>query len=286
MIETGIGNVGTASIAAGFGGNRLSGSTWAEAGYTLGARYALLNGDYAKAISHANSGISSTANNLMTQHGTSVGNRNLYYQFIIDERQEYLKASSGGNNSHLVNLLDGTVTRKLPASAAGQQMQYDSYFYTDSGGDIAINTEDGGRFAMTAGFPIATYQENQLILAEAKAKTGNDAGALTNLNNFRTDLVAQYSATAADFPASTASGAELLNQILEEKYIALVGELVCFHDLRRTRNLIGVPNKTTGSTGASDFPQKFLYPQSELDTNGENVPQDEFFTPTALFTSY
>ena len=141
-----------------------------------------------------------------------------------DERQDYLKASSGGNNSHLVNLLDGTVARKLPASAAGQQMQYDSYFYTDSGGDIAINTEDGGRFAMTAPFPIASYQENQLILAEAKAKTGNDAGALTNLNNFRADLVTQYSATAADFPASTASGAALLNQILEEKYNFLLLE--------------------------------------------------------------
>ena len=165
-------------------------------------------------------------------------------------------------------------------------MQYDSYFIEDSGGDIAINTEDGGRFAMTAPFPIASYQENQLIMAEANAKSGNDAGALTHLNNFRTDLVAHYGATAADFPASTASGAALLNQILEEKYIALVGELVTFHDLRRTRNLIGVPNNTTGSVGASAFPQKFLYPQSELDTNAENVPQDEFFTPTALFTSY
>ena len=110
-------------------------------------------------------------------------------------------------------------------------------------------------------------------MAEAAAKSGNDATALTHLNNFRSDLVAHYGATAADFPASTASGAALLNQILEEKYIALVGELVTFHDLRRTRNLIGVPNKTTGSVGASAFPQKFLYPQSELDTNAENVPQ-------------
>ena len=286
LIATGINNVGSASISAGFGGNRLTGSTWAEAGYTLHARYALLNGDYKTAKESGALGISSSANNLMTQHGTSVGNRNLYYQFVIDEGQDYLKASSGGNNSHLVNLLDGTVTRKLPASAAGQKMQYDSYFYTDSGGDIAINTEDDGRFAMTAPFPIASYQENQLIMAEAAAKSGNDAGALTHLNNFRTDLVAHYGATAADFPASTASGAALLNQILEEKYIALVGELVTFHDLRRTRNLIGVPNKTTGSVGASAFPQKFLYPQSELDTNAENVPQDEFFTPTALFTSY
>jgi hypothetical protein len=55
------------------------------------------------------------------------------------------------------------------------------------------------------------------------------------------------------------------------------------HDLRRTRNFIDVPNKTTGSTGASDFPQRFLYPQSEVDTN-ENVPSPlpEFFSTTEL----
>ena len=34
LIEQGIALVGTASISAGFGGNRLSGGTWAEAGHT------------------------------------------------------------------------------------------------------------------------------------------------------------------------------------------------------------------------------------------------------------
>jgi len=79
------------------------------------------------------------------------------------------------------------------------------------------------------------------------------------------------------------TGDTLLEQILEEKYITLVGEIVTFHDLRRTRNFIGVPNKTTGSTGASDFPQRFLYPQSEVDTNS-NVPSPlpEFFSTAQL----
>ena len=106
------------------------------------------------------------------------------------------------------------------------------------------------------------------------------------MNNVRADLRVQYD-SADGFPDSDASGNVLLKQILEEKYLTLIGELVTFHDLRRTRNFIGVPNKTTGSTGASDFPQRFLYPQSELDTN-ENVPNPlpEFFTPTALLGSY
>ena len=69
--------------------------------------------------------------------------------------------------------------------------------------------------------------------------------------------------------------------------LVLIGELVTFHDLRRTRNFIGVPNKPTGSTGASDFPQRFLYPQEEVDAN-DNIPSPlpEFFDVTAAFTSY
>jgi hypothetical protein len=133
---------------------------------------------------------------------------------------------------------------------------------------------------------LASYVENQLILAEAKFKTGNESGALEHLNNVRADLRTQYD-SADGFPDSDASGNILLKQILEEKYLALIGELVTFHDLRRTRNFIEVPNKPNGSTGASDFPQRFLYPQSELDAN-ENIPSPlpEFFAPTAVLSSY
>lgn len=114
--------------------------------------------------------------------------------------------------------------------------------------------------------------------------TVNDEdGARMHLNNVRAELRNQYSSDENGFPDSNATGDTLLEQILEEKYITLVGEIVTFHDLRRTRNFIGVPNKTTGSTGASDFPQRFLYPQSEVDTNS-NVPSPlpEFFSTTQL----
>ena len=281
LIEQGIALVGTASIAAGFGGNRLSGGTWAATGHTLAARYSLLAGNYASAISHANQGISSSANDLETQHGTSQENRNLFYQFIIDERQDYLKA----NNAHLVHLLDGTATRRLATPA--QQLQYDYYFISDSGGaEVALNTTAGGVFEIDAPFQLASYQETQFILAEAKFMQGDEAGARQHLNNVRADQRIQYSSDGAGFPDSTATGTELHLQILEEKYIALIGEIVTFHDLRRTRNAISVPNKQ-GAIGASNFPQRYLYPQSELDTN-PNIPASlpDFFAPTALFTSY
>jgi hypothetical protein len=279
QIVSGISKSGSSSIAAGYGGNRLAGGTWAEAGNTLAARYSLLSGNYSQAISYATNGISSTANDLVSQHGTSLDNRNLFYQFAIDERQDYLVAT----DAHSVNLLNGTTERAL--ETPGSSAMFDSYFLVD-GQRVLLNTNNGGRFSQTSAMKIASYVENQLILAEAKYKTGDESGALQHLNNVRADLRVQYD-DADGFPDSDASGATLLKQILEEKYLVLIGELVTFHDLRRTRNFIGVPNKPTGSTGASDFPQRFLYPQEEVDAN-DNIPSPlpEFFDVTAAFTSY
>ena len=279
LIQSGISKVGDASITAGFGGNRLSGSTWKEAANTLAARYSISTGNYSSAISFANQGISSRANDLVTLHGTSQENRNLYYQFIIDERQDYLVAT----DSYLVQLLDGRVARSL--NTPGDSIRFDHYFIND-GSRTLINTENGGRFSQTSSFPLASYYENQLILAEAKFKTNDEDGAREHLNNVRAELRNQFSSDANGFPDSNATGDMLLKQILEEKFITLVGEIVTFHDLRRTRNFLGVPNKTTGSVGASDFPQRFLYPQSEVDTN-PNVPSPlpEFFNTTQLLGS-
>ena len=66
-------------------------------------------------------------------------------------------------------------------------------------------------------------------------------GVRQHLNNVRADQRVQYSSDATGFPDSTATGTELHLQILEEKYIALIGEIVTFHDLRRTRNAYFVP---------------------------------------------
>ena len=216
------------------------------------------------------------------EENSSSKTRNLMYQFVIDQRQDYLVAT----DSHLANLLDGTVDRAL--TTPGNSLIYASYFLADgTPGDPSyrtlINTNDGGRYGQTASMPIATYYENQLILAEAKLGS-DDAGARGHLNNVRTALAAEYGSDATAFPASSSTGAALKMEVLEEKYITLIGELVAFHDLRRTGNYIGVPNKLTGDTSATGYPQRFLYPQNEVDTNS-NVPSPlpTFFQTTSLF---
>ena len=204
------------------------------------------------------------------------------YQFVIDQRQDYLVAT----DSHLANLLDGTVSRALNTPA--NNLIHASYFIPEgTPGDPSyrtlLNTDNGGRYAQTASMPLATYYENELILAEAKYATDQNA-ARTHLNNVRTALAEDYGSDITGFPHSTSTGSSLLFEIMEEKYITLVGEISAFHDLRRTGNLIGVPNKTTGSTAANGFPQRFLYPQNEVDTN-PNVPSPlpTFFEATDLF---
>ena len=71
-------------------------------------------------------------------------------------------------------------------------------------------------FPQATSMKLASYVENQLILAEAKFKTGNESGALEHLNNVRADLRVQYD-SADGFPDSTASGNTLLKQILGRK---------------------------------------------------------------------
>jgi hypothetical protein len=79
-------------------------------------------------------------------------------------------------------------------------------------------------------------------------------------------------------PQGEAAGQALLREILEERYVTLTGQLEVFNDVRRTKNLLGVPVQG----GAPNLPQRLLYPQSEVNTNTANVPQADLFTPTPV----
>jgi hypothetical protein len=68
-------------------------------------------------------------------------------------------------------------------------------------------------------------------------------------------------------PASSLTADQaLLREILEERYVSFFGQIEGFNDLRRTQNetLVRVP--VLPNTG-TQFPQRFLYPQSEIDRN-------------------
>ena len=52
-----------------------------------------------------------------------------------------------------------------------------------------------------------------------------------------------------------------------------------FHDIRRTKNALGVPIKGTGNT---TIPQRFFYPQVEINANDNYPGTVDLFTPTPV----
>ena len=73
----------------------------------------------------------------------------------------------------------------------------------------------------------------------------------------------------------------LLIEILEERYVTFFGQIEGFNDVRRTRKEdVGI--KLQPNTG-SLLPERFLYPQSEIDSNPNTPsPLPGFFEPTEV----
>ena len=258
--------LGTARVAnvynSAFVGNS---AVWAEIAHSLKARYYLIAKDYANALTHAQLGISSASGDLLSLHSTVNGSENLYWQFEEEQRGGYLTA----NNSNLVQLLSGTRARLL--ATPGDAARLNDYFVATPAGH-SLNTNS--YFAVDAPYPIVSFVETKLIEAEAAARTGGDG--LTPFNEVRAYLASKYDAS---FPASNASGDALINQILEEKYCSMPGSIQVFNDTRRTKNVLGVPVK---NSTAPSIPQRFLYPQIEINSNANFPGLIDLFQPTPV----
>ncbi|MBS1680369.1 MAG: SusD/RagB family nutrient-binding outer membrane lipoprotein [Bacteroidetes bacterium] len=282
----------------------LNGSVagWTAVAHTVKARLYLHTRDYANAITQAQLGIGSVAGNLMATHGESYLNTfNMYYSFMTYDRSGYMAA-----NSYAPALLDNTKPNNRNNANTDETARLNYYYYPGGGlnfiaGAVAYEpnvlcdfdwgnpTNQNGFFGGTTSFPIVTYQENQLILAESYAKTADPANALISLNALR----AYYNTGAhvnsgyvalgnkylpylySDFASGGMENADgiaqdqaLLREILEERYVTFIGQIEGYNDMRRTGNFLKLPY----ATGKTDFPRRFLYSQIEINTN-PNVPK-------------
>ncbi|TYZ08634.1 SusD/RagB family nutrient-binding outer membrane lipoprotein [Hymenobacter lutimineralis] len=252
---------------------------WTAAAHTLKARYYLHVGDYDNAIASAKLGISSPANDWVVAHADGSGAQNVYYQFLELERNGYL----GATNSYAANILDpsraGTANNRNNAKTneAGRFAYY--FSPAASGNNYGIRVGEGFS-APDAAYPLVTYSENQLILAEAYARKGQSDLALTALNNHRATLEAMFDGTYAAYEAADIPAGGLLKEILTERYVTFIGQIEAFNDVRRTDNALGLPIK---GNGATSIPQRFLYPQSEVNTNTNTPsPLPGLFVPTPV----
>jgi hypothetical protein len=122
------------------------------------------------------------------------------------------------------------------------------------------------RFSADFRQPYVTYQENQLILAEANLALGNTAAAETNLNN-------AYAVAGVTSSATGVVGAALLDSIMMEKYVVMFQNIEALSDYRRTciPNLAYVSGNVLGLTAV---PGELFYPQTERNVNSQNIPTE------------
>ncbi len=151
---------------------------WRQAAYTLKARYYLQTKQYALAMTAANNGISVAANNMVMTHIDNANGSNLYSQFMIDERPGFMNAAG----TYAVSIINPAGAKYRGNPKTNETGRY-RYLYR-SGTDINYNNV-GGAFYKTTAFPLITYAENLLILAEADYRLTGFTAGLNRLNTYR-----------------------------------------------------------------------------------------------------
>lgn len=272
LLDSAITKVGTSNkYAAAYAGT----FTWKEVANTLKARALLHKKDYAGAIAAATNGVSA-GKDFYAKHETAApGAWNIYYDFLDWNRSGYMSCEG----SHMFALLDSASTKNKRNAKTDEKGRFDNYFLLDNYSPVDPNMY-GGIFDAQANFVLASYNENQLILAECYARTSNDVKALESLNLVRASHEAAYGGfqdyTSADPQVS--DNAKLLKEILTEKYVTLFGQVEAFNDIRRTKNLIGIP-----INNGTSLPGRFLYPQSEINSNPNTPAPGTLFDAVELF---
>ena len=265
-----------------YGGDK---DNWLAAAYTLKARYALVQSKYSDALTAANMGISSSAGDMnfipRGDAATSQGDKNLFNAILAGSRAGDL----GNNGSYLLELLNDTTSAYRGNAKTNETAPHNYYKIDENSGEGNLGVIE--RFEP---MPMVTYFENQLIKAEAAARTGGDG--LGHLNEYRAWLASggRLNATfndsasilyeaydAADFedggmensdgvPAAKA----LLREIIEERYVSGFGTYMPFNDHRRLRGdgeTDLIPPFPLNTSAAPGHVERLLYAQDELSSN-------------------
>ena len=269
-----------------YGGDK---DKWLAAAYTLKARYALIQSDYSTALSAADMGISSSAGDMnfvpRGDAATADGDKNLFNEIISGSRTGDL----GNNGSFLLEILNDSTANYRGNAKTNETARHNYYKIDENSGEGNLGVIE--RFEP---MPMVTYFENQLIKAEAAARTEGFSSGLSHLNDYRSWLASggrlnaafndsasmMYEAyDAADFDSGGMENSDggvsaetaLWREIIEERYVSGFGTYMPFNDHRRLRgdgesNL--VPAFPLNTNAAIDHVERIPYAQDELTSNG------------------
>jgi hypothetical protein len=276
---------------------------WAKVAKTLQARLYLHLGDYPKAIAAAKLGIDDQSGDALIPHGTGQTiDNNLNFDFFENSRP-------GDTGFDAPAFLPTFMRTRLDgvAQAAGEAKRnsktdetalFNHFFqYGIYGAATSLdpNTIDG-MFTSTAPHPLVTFYENQLILAEAYARTSDLSFSVDALNSVRQALSTGYingkvigdsyqelgiqydDYDLADFdnggvanPTGKTPQEALLYEIISEKYILSLAQYNVFTDVRRWEKATPIVKLPIPIINGSVYPERFIYPQNEINTN-PNTP--------------
>jgi hypothetical protein len=280
-----------------FGGDK---DNWIAAAYTLKARFYMLTRDYSNAFSAAQNGISDDANSFeYVPRGSEAS---------VDDKNQFWTTLNGARGGD-IGSGDSYLTQILDASNANYRGNGKTDETARSGYSYVAETDGISNLGIIEQFEphnLASYEENQLILAEAGVRTNGAAVGLGHLNDYRAwlntgaflnsafdTLPFQYDAyDLSDFAAGGMENGDnidqdraLLREIVEERYISGFLTWMPFEDHRRLRKNdsdIVVPFPLNDSS-APGHVERLPYPSSELNAN-ENSPADDpgIFTKTEV----
>jgi len=278
-------------------------ASWIAVANTLKARFYIHTEEYTLAYAAAQNGIGTSNNSMMAPHGMAADDANLNYQFFaVQVRQSDLITSEFMTSLVAPDAVTNPILPNYRGNAKTNETARYNYLFQVTEFGTQPNTNADGYAQIDTFSPIVTYQENLLILAEAGARSVDFNTGLGHLNTFRsymsgggylsnptlTDL--QYDAyVSTDFDNGGIENQDgisadnaLLREILEERYVTFFGQIEGFNDTRRTLNETAVRVPVDPNTG-SVLPQRFIYPQSEIDRN-TSVPNPipDFFAPTEV----
>ena len=274
---------------------------WREVANTLKARYLLIMRDYAGAYAAAQNGISTHAGSM--QHiprgdpNIAEGDKNLFWTILEGSRA----GDIGTGDSYLMQMLRDT-TEVSRNNAKTNEAARLAYYTIDETGGLA----NLGIIEQFEPHNLVSYAENQLILAEAGARTSGFDTGLGHLNDLRAwlssgemlnenfqDVERLYEAyEAADFDAGGMENAEgidplraLLREIIEERYVSGFGMYLPFDDARRLRkgeDDIAVPFFMVDGP-EPPYAERMPYSDDELNSNA-NAPAEDpgIFTKTEV----
>jgi hypothetical protein len=260
ITDLGGGGAGPGAADLFYGGDKAK---WTELANTMKARLYLHTveklgaAQYGKALAAAQKGISTVANDFKDPHTDATTERNMWAQFQLSSFGQDLVAGKP-----LVDIMlaqdDPRLAEYFGKAPNGGYGGYDQAA-ADTPAD-AVSPIKGSDRANTGSFaiPIVTYDENQLIMAEASLMQpgGTAAAAAPFLNRVR----ARHGKAAISAPT--------LQDIMYEKYITTFENPEAWNDYKRTCLPALKP-----ANGRSAVPGRLYNPDSEVQTN-PNAPDD------------